>query len=48
MRPILKDIVKVHQITTVKFAVDLGFKLKDIVKVHQITTCIIIIIKAKD
>ena len=34
----LKDIVKVHQITTDSFGVFDLRKLKDIVKVHQITT----------
>ena len=34
----LKDIVKVHQITTVWIVHKRGALLKDIVKVHQITT----------
>ena len=38
MAPILKDIVKVHQITTVIMCVCYAAALKDIVKVHQITT----------
>ena len=38
MAPILKDIIKEHQITTAELSYSQGLELKDIIKEHQITT----------